>query len=306
MAAENKSFSRYGFNHAKYVVIDSETLVIGSANWDNMGFPKHGSFGNREWGIVVKNKTLAQYFTEVFFEDCNPGRSDILPFGDFCGGITYNLSCSVQQRSYEKHFTPLYVTVNATVIPILSPDTSRHTLMDLIESAKESIYVEQLYIYLEWSDGLNPVVASLVNASRRGVDVKVILNCNPDYDNRENLETEMHLREHGVEVRLISPYNVGLTNIHTKGMIVDNESVLISSINWNEQSLERNRETGVVIINPTVAEYYATVFLHDWYSCGEKNEGKEGLQGYKNHVFILTLFITVSLLILRDWKRRRR
>ncbi|HEC95257.1 MAG TPA: hypothetical protein ENI45_04755, partial [Thermoplasmatales archaeon] len=187
MAAENKSFSRYGFNHAKYVVIDSETLVIGSANWDNMGFPKHGSFGNREWGIVVKNKTLAQYFTEVFFEDCNPGRSDILPFGDFCGGITYNLSCDVQQRSYEKHFTPLYVTGNATVIPILSPDTSRHTLMDIIESAKESIYVEQLCIHLEWNDGLNPVVASLVNASRRGVKVKVILNCNPDYNNRGNL-----------------------------------------------------------------------------------------------------------------------
>ena len=306
MATENKSCSRYGFNHAKYAVIDNETVVIGSANWDNVGFPKCSSFGNREWGVVVKNKTLAEYFTEVFFEDCNPGRLDILPFDDFCGDVTYNLPCGVQQGSYEKHFTPLHATLNATVIPILSPDTSRQILMDIIDSAKESIYIEQLYIQLQWSNGLNPVAASLVNASRRGVDVKVILNCNPDYDNRGNLETEMYLKEHGMEVRLISPYNVGLTNIHTKGMIVDNKSVLISSINWNEQSLDKNREAGVVIINRGIAEYYATVFFYDWYSCGEKDDEGKGLQGYKNHVFILTLFITVSFLIFRDWKQRRR
>jgi phosphatidylserine/phosphatidylglycerophosphate/cardiolipin synthase-like enzyme len=44
-------------------------------------------------------------------------------------------------------------------------------------------------------------------------------------------------------------------------MIVDNKSVLISSINWNENSFTKNREIGVIIESYEVAKYYADVFF---------------------------------------------
>ncbi|HEC81229.1 MAG TPA: hypothetical protein ENI42_02220 [Thermoplasmatales archaeon] len=304
MTLSEEGYRRYGFNHAKYAVIDNETLVIGSGNWDNMGFPTNGFSGNREWEIVVKNKTLVEYFTKVFFEDCDPHRSDILSFDDFC---EKPLPCNIQQDtsfvSYEKHFKPLYITANATIIPVLSPDSSREILINLINSARKTIYIEQLYIHLSWGNKINPLIPPLVNASRRGVDVRVILNCNPEYDNTDNLETKEYLEYYGVNVCLLSPSQLNFFNIHTKGVIVDNESVLVSSINWNEQSIDKNREAGVVIVNPDLAEYYAKVFFYDWYSNVQRNK-EDDLQGYKNQVFILTLFIIVSLLIIRDWKRR--
>ncbi|MCD6467770.1 MAG: lamin tail domain-containing protein [Thermoplasmata archaeon] len=304
MTQPMNGYRRYGFNHAKYAVMDNKTLVVGSANWDETGFPGNNSKGNREWIIGIKNQTLAYYFTKVFFDDCNPGRSDVVTLNEFCGEETFaNASFFTQQHGFqEKTFETFCVETNATVTPVLSPDTSREIITNLIGSAREKIYIEQLYMYLKWGDRINPVIPQLVNASMRGVDVRVILNFNPEYDNTRNIETKNYLEEQGVKVRLISPSELNLVDIHTKGMIVDNKSVLISSINWNEQSINKNREAGVVVINHDLAEYYAKVFLHDWRTHLEKKE--KGLQGYKNQVFILTLFLIVSILIIRDWRRQ--
>ncbi|HHH80225.1 MAG TPA: hypothetical protein ENL13_04920 [Thermoplasmatales archaeon] len=304
MTQPRNGYRRYGFNHAKYAVMDNKTLVVGSANWDETGFSGNNSKGNREWMISIKNQTLAYYFTKVFFDDCNPGRSDVVTLNEFCGEETFaNASFFTQQHGFqEKTFEIFCVETNATVTSVLSPDTSREIITNLIESAREKIYIEQLYMYLKWGDRINPVIPPLINASMRGVDVRVILNFNPEYDNARNIETKNYLEEQGVKVRLISPSELNLVDIHTKGMIVDNKSVLISSINWNEQSINKNREAGVVVINHDLAEYYAKVFLHDWRTHLEKKE--KGLQGYKNQVFILTLFLIVSILIIRDWRQR--
>jgi cardiolipin synthase A/B len=52
--------------------------------------------------------------------------------------------------------------------------------------------------------------------------------------------------------------------IHNKGVIVDDERVLVSSINWNSNSPNFNREAGVIIDHPGVARYFREVFDDDW------------------------------------------
>jgi phosphatidylserine/phosphatidylglycerophosphate/cardiolipin synthase-like enzyme len=47
-------------------------------------------------------------------------------------------------------------------------------------------------------------------------------------------------------------------------VIVDGNSVLVSSINWNENSPMNNREAGVIIEDPDAAAYYLRVFEEDW------------------------------------------
>ena len=47
-------------------------------------------------------------------------------------------------------------------------------------------------------------------------------------------------------------------------MIVDDQSVLVSSINWNSNSPNFNREAGVIIDHPGVAHYFLDVFEDDW------------------------------------------
>jgi phosphatidylserine/phosphatidylglycerophosphate/cardiolipin synthase-like enzyme len=56
----------------------------------------------------------------------------------------------------------------------------------------------------------------------------------------------------------------GIEKIHNKGVIVDDERVLVSSINWNSNSPNFNREAGVIIDHPGVARYFHAVFLDDW------------------------------------------
>lgn len=56
----------------------------------------------------------------------------------------------------------------------------------------------------------------------------------------------------------------GLAKLHNKGVIVDGELTLVSSINWGQGAVFRNREAGVIIHSPEVADYFTRVFLRDW------------------------------------------
>ena len=66
-----------------------------------------------------------------------------------------------------------------------------------------------------------------------------------------------------LEAKLIDNVMMGLNKTHTKGVIVDRSQVLISSINWNENSARNNREAGLIIENCDVAEFYTDVFFYD-------------------------------------------
>jgi phosphatidylserine/phosphatidylglycerophosphate/cardiolipin synthase-like enzyme len=165
-----------------------------------------------------------------------------------------------------------------------------------------------LYIYKEWDNKISPFVERLVNKSKQGVDVKVILNYNPYYEatNEKCNKTKQYFEEYGIEVKFVFTNWSYFTNMHNKGMIVDNKSVLISSINWNENSVTRNREAGIIIENEEVAEYYAEVFFYDWNlsSPQPQNQEERSLVEYKNTIYIAVIFTMTFALIARDWRKR--
>jgi phosphatidylserine/phosphatidylglycerophosphate/cardiolipin synthase-like enzyme len=57
---------------------------------------------------------------------------------------------------------------------------------------------------------------------------------------------------------------MNVTYIHNKGALVDGTQVLISSINWNENSVEHNRETAAIVESADVNQYYDQLFETDW------------------------------------------
>jgi phosphatidylserine/phosphatidylglycerophosphate/cardiolipin synthase-like enzyme len=54
------------------------------------------------------------------------------------------------------------------------------------------------------------------------------------------------------------------THCHNKGVIVDDEVVVVSSTNWSENSVLRAREAGVLVRSKAIAAYYRDVFDLDW------------------------------------------
>ncbi|MFO7678361.1 MAG: phospholipase D-like domain-containing protein [Thermoplasmatota archaeon] len=336
----NNVHQRYRFNHAKYLVIDNTTVIVKSSNWALTGVPVNATFGNREWGILIRNRTIASIFLEVFYADWNPLISDSYSLNDMDFDIPsdFNMTVVIPTGSYTPQFSSKTMYTNFSAIPIFSPDTSEQAIIEMINSAQTSIFIQQLYIYRDWGDELSPFVHHLVQKKlQEDIDIKVILNYNPWFTSTADIlnNTKQHLEEHGIEVRFHYTNWSYFNNVHNKGMIVDNISVLISSINWNENSVRRNREAGIIIKQEDVALYYADVFFYDW-NLGLKKEidneeniteeesppddflqddefeetlsalkVSDFLTEYKNPSLIIFIYIVTFLLIGRDWRKRK-
>ena len=190
------------------------------------------------------------------------------------------------------------------VIPVLAPDTSSQ-IADLINSAGESIEIEEAYITNETPFTLNPYLSAAINASRRGVRVRVLLdsywyNIDGLNDNDEMVALINHIgvTEHiPLEARCADLDTNRIEQIHNKGVIVDGRKVLVSSINWNSNSPSFNREAGVIIDHPGVAQYFLGVFEDDW-------NPSTKLPGIKTDYLKIAAAAMVIAVLLVIWYRR--
>ena len=263
MASPEGGHVPYRYDHAKYVIIDDRAVLVTSENFGHSGFPPSGEAGNRGWGVAMEDPRVAAYFTDLYKADTS--GSAITPvYGTAGPGENYAVI------SRPAVFVPATFT-GARVTPVIAPDTSAE-ITGLIDSAQESIEIQQAYITNESKTLLNPYLASAINASRRGVHVRVLLdsywyNMEDEADNDEMvaLINRIAAAENlPLEARCADLDTTGLEKIHNKGVIVDDRAVLVSSINWNTNSPGFNREAGVIIEQPGVAGYFRAVFDADW------------------------------------------
>ncbi len=307
---KNQVKARYQFTHAKYLLIDNETVIVESCNWAKTGIPKDPSYGNREWGIVVRNKEMAHIFWQVFQDDWDPLHTDSYPLEamNFTEYPEFLLDYESQSGAYQPKFNATTVSESFTITPVFSPDTSEQALLDAIDAATSSIYIQQLYIYKDWGETPSPLVEHLVNKSLEGIQIRVLLDYQVSFDKTITLleETKEYLEASGIQVKFISSDWSPFTTLHNKGMIIDNTTVLISSINWNEQSIRKNREAGLLITNQNVAQYYASVFLSDWSLESSQRHASIFLWADYKYLMLIAVVVCITLvLIARDWRKRK-
>ncbi len=268
VALHGKDYSPYPYLHCKYMVADNRSVLVTSENLGNTGFPHDTSCGNRGWGAVLEDKDLANYYSSVFKEDWY--FSEEYEQVDI-SNVTQEEMFSGYRPRYEKKS----ISGSFEVMPVLSPDTSmaRDTILGMIDSAESSIYVQQFYAY-NWGGRENPYIENLIQAAKRGVEVDVLLdstwynvqeNVSDNDDTIERLNQLSFEKDISLEARLIDDEH-GFAKVHNKGMIVDEKEVLISSINWNSNSVLQNRETGMVIRSKKVGSYFSKIFQNDWRS----------------------------------------
>ena len=286
--------SLYRLNHAKYVLIDSDTMILGSDNWNSGGYPPDGLIGNRGWGIVIRDGGIYHDVSSIFEHDWADGikvSPDDLPLG------SESDVDEPDDRAGHEVFEAMSINGEFTATMVIGPDNSLHyeTIIAMINSAEKSIFIEQAYIRRDWGNDENPYLQSAINAAMQGVEVKVLLdsmwyNTNKENDNDElcNYLNDLASQEKlNLEARLVK--RDGIIKIHNKGVIVDGQRVLISSINWNKHSPTYNREIGIMIENPELTAYYTDVFLYDW------NLGKTETKTSKT--IITPLIVAVMILL---------
>jgi phosphatidylserine/phosphatidylglycerophosphate/cardiolipin synthase-like enzyme len=142
-------------------------------------------------------------------------------------------------------------------------------LSSAIQEAKSEIRVimfEAKY-YKNYKDSqANDILGGLINASNRGVDVKVILEggdsfLGGDFSKDSNATCD-YLSKNGIEVRF-DPENI---TTHAKLVVIDRNIVIIGSTNWNYYALEKNHEASVLLHSPEAGRDFYSYFERLWKS----------------------------------------
>jgi cardiolipin synthase A/B len=131
------------------------------------------------------------------------------------------------------------------------------------------------YIHLYWGPGNGSLqetpdvyLAEAIAAARRGVQVRILLSdafLDPK-DPRDNSHTVEYVNQLArqerldMQARIVKSRLAGIDKIHNKGVVVDSRKVLISSVNWSQNSPANNRETSLLLEHPTVGAYYTDIF----------------------------------------------
>jgi phosphatidylserine/phosphatidylglycerophosphate/cardiolipin synthase-like enzyme len=99
------------------------------------------------------------------------------------------------------------------------------------------------------------------------MDVKIIVR--GDFDPTEILNKLQFWRFRMDRVRL-------LRGVHTKGIIVDDEMVLIGSHNWTSEGTTLNRDASVVFRDADIIRYYNGLFEYDWSRADDRLDDNRG------------------------------
>jgi phosphatidylserine/phosphatidylglycerophosphate/cardiolipin synthase-like enzyme len=303
---------RFRYDHAKYMVIDQSTLLLGSENYSPGGHPEPGTLGNRGWEVLVADPRPAQWFTQLFAMDADPRQPDIHSLLNSRAPAHTQGQTQVMMPASAPAIistqNPVYEASDGQVIT--SPDTSLKGLLALIQSARKTLDIEQMSFNTNWVTssnttgnvkGMSPLAQAIAAAARRGVKVRILLNDEYAFSNgfnnragsdptdgtgadgetnvihisasgkttvnRRTVAAFMQLAafEHlAIEARIANLKAMGVAYIHNKGVIVDGNVTLISSINWTQNSITNNRESALALKSPQIAAYFGRAFNQDW------------------------------------------
>ncbi|MEZ4365629.1 MAG: phospholipase D-like domain-containing protein [Kofleriaceae bacterium] len=131
---------------------------------------------------------------------------------------------------------------------------------DLIDGATTSLDL-QMYLFT-----VNQVEAAVIDAHQRGVAVRVLL----DPDHAGNLNTRGDLEDAGVEVR-DAPSRFEFS--HAKYAIIDGDTAMILSGNFNVDAYSQERNYGVSLTDPDDLEDLQALFDADWTGAPEPDLG---------------------------------
>lgn len=129
------------------------------------------------------------------------------------------------------------------------------TTHDAIKNAKSSILLVMYLISIsptQPDSEPNKLVNALIEAKDRGVNVRVILDQNIDFESETNDDT-LYSTKNQQAFELLKKGNVPVffdeaeTYTHAKTLIIDNETVILGSTNWSKAALTRNNEASVLI-----------------------------------------------------------
>ena len=264
--------------HIKVAVRDSKALWISSGNWQGSNQPdadasklsvkeqrKLLAGHNREWHVILEHPGIAKIFEKYIRWDMSEAARVQKRGGPPLQLTEPDLLLAPDPQTVTRAaptpvqiFAPLVLKATKVRIqPLLTPDNYGDFIIPLVTSAKKTLFFQNQYINYGPNGGvLDKLVDAMIDRIKHGVDVKIILR---DGDTRKMLEA---LKNKGFDTGNIKL----LKGCHNKGIIVDSKVAVVSSQNWSGDGVQFNRDAGLIMYHPAIAQYFEKIFLYDWNS----------------------------------------
>ena len=126
---------------------------------------------------------------------------------------------------------------------LVCPINCRSKIQALIRSATGSIWIQNQYLE-------DPILLKLIK-QKSSIDIQMVLA------NNEFAQKIVDIFGTTKISIVTNPYP------HAKMMLIDDRYLLLSSINYSSNSMDHNREIGVIITNRDAIEYFKTRFIQD-------------------------------------------
>ncbi|MBE1551837.1 hypothetical protein GGC64_005924 [Mycobacterium sp. OAS707] len=277
----NPNIHLFASSHEKVIVIDDEWTLVQSGNYSANSVPlneqdgvagPHFRTGNRDTGLAVRSKPLAKLFTDIL-------RADMAAATDAAGGLAPEAApppeAILLEAAPTKRPAKLFASRRFNLSgplrlqPVTSPDNYMTVMPPLLEAATTSIDIEQQYIKAKQPEvrELLGAIATAREANPR-LKVRIVLgrvfsrgDLDAEHKNLEMLADDFGLKL-GTHIRYINTDRY--VHCHNKMVIVDRAAVLISSQNWSDFAVTKNREAGLWVPDADIAEYFTPIFETDW------------------------------------------
>ena len=256
--------------HIKVTVRDDNRFWLSSGNWKNSSQPNiapadlnnpakiKAKDGNREWHVVIKNKTLAGRYrkhilADLDFSKRNGGREEAVAEDVFVD-VPIAIEEAVElEAATTRILEPLEINRRVKVKPLLTPDQEgkiySEAVLELIEWADE-----QLLFQIPYIDSYKDTARGCRDAGQ-GADQAV--EADPRCPHHSALRSWGldPLRRGPQKARAQSEQMLQASARHpTKGMIVDGHRVLVGSHNWSGGGVTLNRDASLLFDDPEIAE----------------------------------------------------
>ena len=213
--------------HNKFIIFDNDIVYTGSMNFSKSGLS--GFDANNT--VIIKSKEIAHLYTKEFEQMIN---------GKFHNSKTkLNLPNSFQFK-------------NSTIEIYFSPqDKPSNRIIQLIKNSKHYIYIPTFLITH------TKISNALIEAHNRGIDVKIIMDANSVYTRN----TKHHLlKSNGIPIKIENYAG----KMHSKTMIIDDEYLILGSMNFSNSGENKNDENLLIIKDKLLATHYKNFFNYLW------------------------------------------
>jgi cardiolipin synthase A/B len=227
-------------NTATYDFLSSHRVHV---TWADSGTTYH------QKTLTVDGKTSIVMTLNMVTEDYSGTR-------DFAVIDTNHADIAAIVATFNADFAHRAVTPPDGADLVWSPTNSQSSILAAINGAKHTLAVENEEM------GDSTITDALVAAAKRGVDVKVIMTAESEWDSAFS-----QLESAGVHVRLYADSDKALY-IHAKAVVADagrsDQQVFVGSENFSKASLGYNRELGIRTANKTVISVINATLAADY------------------------------------------